>query len=517
MPGLKNNAPSPTALFGSLRALNYSVESSIADIVDNSVSANAARIAVDFTWNNGNPTLEISDDGDGMSESKLVSALRLAGDGPDMERNETDLGRFGLGLKTASIAHCRRFTVSTIQKNNLTNAGWDLDLLEKSDSWEMTTDSKQTQQRHRQKIGGKSGTVVMWQNFDRLLGSVDTDEKEDVFNQAAERTFEHLGMVFSRFLLRKHSPIVITVNEVAVRAWDPALSHLEENWPQLKELRLVLNPEWAGTTEIKISSFVLPREEEFPDKDTHKHAGLGRWNSLQGFFVYRADRLIYDGGYLGLGIELEEHAKLGRIVIDIPNSRDHEWALNVTKEALRPPRSLEPTLRRVAKLNRKEANRRYRKRATTRTRRRKENELSLVWSAPNQARGIGKYVVNRSHPMIAELQAMLNSEHLRRFKALITLIERSLPIEHIAQLAVEEAKNFSTEFNTEDTRDQKIVLEMVEELIEGYLDLGYSDTEILKTFHTTAPFNEFSHEIEELLETARDRRSGDENSSHESG
>ena len=127
--------PRPAALVESLRAFPYSTPSAVADLIDNSIAANASVIRIFTSWNEGNPIVELVDDGDGMSESKLIEALRFAGAGPSSDRGPQDLGRFGLGLKTASLSQCSRLTVTTIKDGSISNMGWDVEELRASGKW----------------------------------------------------------------------------------------------------------------------------------------------------------------------------------------------------------------------------------------------------------------------------------------------------------------------------------------------------------------------------------------------
>jgi len=479
--------------------LNYSVESSIADLVDNSITAGANAIWISFRWNSGDPVIEIRDDGSGMNADRLAFALRLAGDGPQALRDERDLGRFGLGLKTASIAHCRRLTVTSSSDGEISNLGWDLDELCSGQSrgrWSMTRDPAQIVAEHVERLGGANGTIVRWRNFDYLLGGADPADREDVFNQAADRTSAHLGMTFSRFLLRASNPLRIECNGREVELWDPSLEHLAAVWPEIRTKREDLPVAYGPDNKTRIQATVLPRRDEFPSEEMFHAAGRNRWNSLQGFFVYRNDRLIYDGGDLGLGFEAEEHSKLGRVIVDIPNSDDSDWALNVTKEALRPPRNLEAHLKTSIRTARQKARARYRRRGP-RTVPPKRTPTASVWTAPDLSKGAGRYKVNLRHPAIKALEDQLDEQAWRTFKLVIKLVEQSLPIEHIAQLRTEEASSFTSRLDVTSLRA------LIVQLIDDYRGAGQTEDQILNTLHNTQPFNGFPDVIEEEVERSR--------------
>ena len=131
-------APKPEAMINSLRAFGYDLSMAIADLVDNSIFAKAKNIAIDYDWNDGVPWIRISDDGLGMTEARLKEAMRLGSQSPLEERAKGDLGRFGLGLKTASFSQCKMLTVCTrTAKSGSAIRCWDLDHVRVSRKWEL--------------------------------------------------------------------------------------------------------------------------------------------------------------------------------------------------------------------------------------------------------------------------------------------------------------------------------------------------------------------------------------------
>lgn len=128
--------PVAASLAQSLRGLGYSLESAIADLLDNSISAGATNVWLTFEWSGSESVIMVEDNGFGMSEVRLVEAMRLGCMGPSAARQEDDLGRFGLGLKTASLSQCRRFTVCSWDKTGRhATRCWDLDVIEKHNDW----------------------------------------------------------------------------------------------------------------------------------------------------------------------------------------------------------------------------------------------------------------------------------------------------------------------------------------------------------------------------------------------
>jgi hypothetical protein len=103
--------PNPEFLIKSIAEQGYSLESSLADLMDNSVSANANKIEVLIKMEQEPFTLFLADNGNGMDEETLKASMQFPSNSPEKERNVSDLGRFGLGMKTASFSQTRCFTV----------------------------------------------------------------------------------------------------------------------------------------------------------------------------------------------------------------------------------------------------------------------------------------------------------------------------------------------------------------------------------------------------------------------
>ncbi len=134
--------PSAAALIEALRAFGYTVSTSIADLLDNSVAAGAKRIWIDFNWDGPNTHVTVLDDGYGMAEAVLRSAMKVGSKNPLEQRSPKDLGRFGLGLKTASFAQARSLTVASkiAERDSIAIRRWDLDFVEEVDEWVLRSD-----------------------------------------------------------------------------------------------------------------------------------------------------------------------------------------------------------------------------------------------------------------------------------------------------------------------------------------------------------------------------------------
>ncbi|MEV4975472.1 ATP-binding protein [Streptomyces scopuliridis] len=332
----------------SLRNLGYDLRHAVADIVDNSVSADATTVHVTVRFDGTRSWIRISDDGRGMDAETLSEAFRY---GSDREYNGTELGRFGFGLKSASTSQCRKMTV--VSRADTPGAALearqlDLDHIDEVDDWEifdLTPD--ELPEPTRAVLGEGSGTVVLWEGLDRVLRYQDPfggwAKKQLIAH--AEDIDQHLGMVFHRFLAGEvddREPLQITVNGTPVAAWDPfcraepSTSALQEEDMEVRSL--------DGHGIVRLRPFVLPNQNHFSSQAVWKRAsGPKGWNRQQGFYIYRAERLIQSGGWCRLRA-VDEHAKLARISLEFFPELDSAFGVNVAKASVTLPEELRKEL-----------------------------------------------------------------------------------------------------------------------------------------------------------------------------
>jgi hypothetical protein len=426
-PATERADPDAGALVESLRGLGYSLETALADLIDNSITANAKTIWVNFWWNGEASAILVEDDGEGMEPSRLSQAMRLGSQAPGLDRGPKDLGRFGLGLKTASMSQCRRFTVrtSSVSSNDTTTRCWDLDFIESSKDWlllkEVGADTEALLAKLRQHEG--HGTLVLWERLDRLVGAASREDNaaHGRFLEHIEQVVRHLGVVFHRFLEGKGG-LRIVVNGEPVLPWDPFLKgDSQELGSETLRFR---------DAEVTVKPYVLPHHSKIKKEVHEQAAGIHGWNASQGFYVYRAKRLLVAGDWLNLSFQKEEHAKLARIQVDLPNSMDQDWKLDVRKARARPPAVLRSDLKRIAKVTRERAVAVYRHRGKIIDR--VISVDSYVWHHKSKG-GMTFFELNRGHPLVAEL--MGEAEPTRtRVKRLLRLIEETVPIPTMALL-----------------------------------------------------------------------------------
>jgi hypothetical protein len=336
--------PSARRLINSLRDIGYDLPNAVSDIVDNSIAANASRIDLTFRFDGLRSSIVIADNGFGMAPAVLDEAMRY---GTKRGYGTDDLGRYGLGLKTASLSQCRSLTVASRQardRRRIAVRRWDLDEVLRSDRWEVLNISAARAAVELTKpIDHSPGTVVMWEGLDRILdySIPDGGFARRGFDALADEVRDHIAMVFHRFLAgeaRGRRRLQVTINGTAIAPWDP-FARDEPHTRALEPQRVTLNLD-GRRRDMLIRPHILPQQNRFSTAAAHaRAAGPSRWNRQQGLYFYRHDRLVQGGGWNRLRTT-DEHTKLARIAVDLPEDSEELLGLNVPKMRVNIPREL---------------------------------------------------------------------------------------------------------------------------------------------------------------------------------
>jgi hypothetical protein len=413
--------PFAPALVESMRAVGYSLESALADIIDNSVSAAARNIEIRFSPYN-DPYVAVVDDGLGMKASELVEAMRHGSRNPNDARTGMDLGRFGLGLKTASLSQARQLTVISLKNGALSGARWDLDVIADTQRWTLLLLGKEDIKSTHfvDELRKKShGTIVIWKLLDRLAdaeGSVELGLREGM-----TRVRQHLALVFHRFLSDevRSARITLTMNLDPVQPVDPFLTWHSAT-QQLPTQHILVNG-----ADIAVQPYILPHYTKLTPDELSLAGGEEGLRRQQGFYIYRSRRLIIWGTWFRLARQ-EELTKLARVRVDIPNSLDSLWTLDIKKSAASPPlevrRNLSSIIGRIAD----GSGRVYRFRG----RRTSGDKFVHMWDRREGRHGV-MYSLNREHPLFAAHLQSLDDLDRTAFSDLIATIEAMLPVEAI--------------------------------------------------------------------------------------
>lgn len=427
--------PRAPALIESLRGVGYTTEAAIADLVDNSISASSTTIWINFHWDGARSVITLLDDGTGLTEEELFAAMQLGSRDPRSERTPSDLGRFGLGMKTASFSQCRKLTVMAKRDGRTAAFRWDLDYVaDVAKDWKILVGPAQSSKHLVGLLDQVShGTLVVWENLDRLVGGAATNDQRahDAFLGVIERVAIHLSMVFHRFLDGNTPSLKILINGVdeanRLRPWDPFISGHPAT------IRRPASHLGAGETFTEIQAFVLPHRDKLSDREFGLAGGKDGWTAHQGFYVYRNRRMLVPGSWLGLASggrtwTQDEIYKLARIRLDISNASDFAWDIDIKKSRARPPEALKSRLRAVAIDARETARNVFAHRGRFGNQQADTN-LRNVWVTRRSGDSI-KYLVDREHPVTARALE-LSAGGTNAVEHMLRLLEETVPVQRI--------------------------------------------------------------------------------------
>jgi hypothetical protein len=307
-------------------------------------------VRVDAHFDGNESWIRIADDGCGMTAGELREAMRF---GTRRSYAEDDLGRFGLGLKSASLSQCRRLTVASRKTSigRLNLAQWDLDHIEETDRWEVLRPRARECRTATEPIRQSRGTSVLWEGLDRVTRYRVPDglRATSDFDRLIGEIRAHLAMTFHRYLsraTRSGRQVTVFLNGHRVEPWDPYATD-EPATTSLTVQRIRLNHNGARHS-VTVRPYILPTEAAFSSAASHRQAAGPRfWTKQQGFYVYRNDRLIQAGGWNRLRTQ-DEHTKLARIAVDCPPGAEEAFELNVSKTQVRIPAAIRSELAAIA-------------------------------------------------------------------------------------------------------------------------------------------------------------------------
>jgi len=401
----------------SLRAVGYSMHAALADLVDNSIAAGANTVAIECDPVAGH--LITIDDGVGMDDATLVAAMRFGSRDPRQARADTDLGRFGLGLKTASLSQCRRFSVVSMHGGEVSVARWDLDECERRGTWwlERPTLGDLPGDIVPRLEANSSGTAVVWERMDRLAAA--GRNATAAFERAMDEAADHLALAFHRFLAGEIAgPFDIRLNGRSLPHLDPFLSGHTRGQTLHDETF-----EIEGQS-VSVSPFVLPFPSRLKPGEIARAGGRETLKTAHGFYVYRGGRLVVPGGWFRI-VPADELVRLARVRVDVPVSLDHLWKVDIRKATAEPPPALRPHLRRIVGEVTARSRRVYTHKGTPKN----ERDRVPLWKRREGRDGEASWIVNREHPLVATM--LDQADQAGDVGRLLRLLEETLPIHDI--------------------------------------------------------------------------------------
>ncbi len=468
----KEVPPKASVLVESLRDIGYSLHTAISDVIDNSLTAGARTVELLAETHVESPIIGILDNGTGMTEAELLEAMRPGSRSPLDDRTAWDLGRFGLGLKTASFSQCRRLTVVTRRAGVTSCAVWDLDTVAVRDKWIVELPGSVETVPWSNRLAA-DGTLVVWQKLDRLVGADGRGDRRDLVRQLDE-TARHVEFVFHRFLSGREGRegrVEISLNGRELKPFDPFHSNHPATQHHQEE------PFVLAEREIRIQPVTLPHHDKVSKADWTRYGGPEGYVKNQGFYLYRNRRLIVHGTWFGLARQLEL-TKLCRVRIDMPSSLDAEWKIDVKKAWAQPPPPVRERLRRIIERIGVPSKRTY----TVRGSRLAANSRLPVWTRSQNKNRIS-YGLNIEHPLFIAFQDRLESTKVKQFRKLVALIVSTLPVEALyADVSASAESVVPTALSREDFK------EIVEATWSALREHGVSEPEAKTRMQSADPF-----------------------------
>lgn len=473
------NNPSPNILMNSMRSIGYSFKTALSDIIDNSISAKASHIFIESPINDDDIFISILDDGDGMKRNDLFNAMKY---GSDIHTySKFDLGRFGLGLKSASLSQCRVLTVASKINDEISAFRWDLDFVIKSKKWEcLELDKKEIDDLPNIKKLKKMnhGTLVIWQNFDTVYKKSGGHIREYLMDEIDE-AYSHLMLVFHRYLNRKKDKLHISINNDSLSGFDPFLEdHPKTDTKKPSELT------YNGET-IKIQTFILPHQNDLDVKDIEKIGGIESLRNGQGFYIYRNDRLIIHGTWFKLSSSNINHElyKYGRIKVDIPNSLDDMWEIDIKKQNAVIPKVVLNNLKKAVSTVCVRSKEKTAKRARLTL---EENDLK-IWNKSLSRNKNDNFYINPNSLFVKNFIDDFDDKDKTKILHFIEIISSSLPFDDIYNSIC----NKRNESNVSDDIISSIILEGVAQLKRIHL---VTQKPLKQCFEKLCSFEPFDNE-----------------------
>lgn len=477
MVSMEHVPPSPD-LFESMRSVGYDLVTALSDIVDNSIAASAKHVWIDFAAD-PKAFICVTDDGMGMSKDTVKTAMTLAGRGPSSSRSDSDLGRFGLGLKTASLSQARCFSVISSQAGEINGATWDLDVVKKQQQWSLQVcDGEEAARLLPAEIDFPvhHGTSVLWRNLDQIKTAYGLGRAE--LDVAMADCMDWLGFVFHRFL--ESGGLSIFINKKKVEPKDPFLEGNRRS--HRSPTQSFRGPHDAS---VQVTAVALPHVNTLSRAQRSKlfEKEGQKLRETQGFYIYRAQRLITWGTWFNI-VPKSEQTKLVRIAVEIPTTLDDQWALDIKKARVYPPKWLKDELRRFVPAMSKPGQRTI----TYRGRRSTENDEGLLWNEIED-RGAFRYEVNLDHPLVHQAMERMGQYDQDSVRDLLSMCALAFPVER-AVLRINGDQKMQSASDREDSR--KLVESQAYKYWDALRSLHWDKETFVDSMLSIEPFTLYS-------------------------
>lgn len=491
--GKKTHEKTPHAkmLLIALRSVGYTNETAIADILDNSVSGAATEIELYFDWDNRR--MIIADNGFGMDYQELMDAMEIGSADPNEMRPSEDLGRFGLGMKTAAFSMAKNLLVISKKNSIVSNAEWNLDTVADKDEWRISEyDASEMSvilesvNPYTQYNNWEQGTLIIISELDRLIDEANIEKSKKNFYKMIRKIKSHIAITFHRFM--EEDELKISVNGNEIEPWNPF-------WIQSPStMELAREELFDGKNEVIVEPYILPHKNKFNSEDEYKDAaGAKDWRGHQGFYVYRNRRLLVYGTWFGK-FKKEPAYNLARIKLDMSADSDFEWNIDIKKSKATLPVAIEEQITQIAYLAIEKSVAVYNSRGVYNRKNTANNtSLKYVWEQRKNISGNYMFYLNKKHPMLLKILSEMDENAQKELKTYLSLIESYSPT--MLSGVMEKETDF---FVTEEEKQKEIL--NIQEKIRIYRMLQYDDAEIYDTLYDSPEYLYLREDLKKIIE-----------------
>ena len=488
---IHEKTPHAKMLLVALRSVGYTNETAIADIMDNSVSGAATEVELYFDWDNRR--IIIADNGLGMNYHELMDAMEIGSADPNKMRPSEDLGRFGLGMKTASFSMAKNLLVVSKKDSVVSNAEWNLDTVASEDKWEiseydesemsMILESIDTYTRYN---NWEQGTLIIISELDRLIDEANIEKSKKNFYKMIRNIKSHIAITFHRFM--EEDELKISVNGNPIKPWNPFWIKSPATMELAKEEL------FDGKNEVIVEPYILPHKNKYnSEEEFNEAAGIKDWRGHQGFYVYRNRRLLVYGTWFGK-FKKEPAYNLARIKLDMNADSDFEWDIDIKKSKATLPVAIEEQITQIAYLAIEKSIAVYSSRGVYNRKNTANNtSLKYVWEQRKNISGNYMFYLNKKHPMLLKILSGIDEDAQKELKTYLSLIESYSPT------MLSGVMDKGTDFVVSD-EDKQIEILNIQEKIRIYRMLQYDDIEIYDTLYDSPEYLYLRDDLKRIIE-----------------
>lgn len=487
-----DSTPKAKGLIISFRSMGYTIETALADLIDNCIAASATKIQIYFDWTT--QKIYIFDNGKGMGKEELIEAMDLASGDPVLLRQSSDLGRFGMGMKTASFSMGRNLLVVSKKDNLISNAFWDIDYVIQEGKWQTLSWDEKTIDVLIKSLPTSfemcfegSGTLIVISNLDKLIDNDNLEKSKKIFYETIENVKKHISLHFHRFI--EEDNLEIYLNDNCIDPWNPfQVSNVATQELPVEEYNL-------HGKQVRIEPYILPHETKFISENDFENAGGSDWNRYQGFYVYRNRRLIEYGTWFRK-LKKEPAYRLARIKLDITSESDLDWNIDILKSKVKLPSYLRDIVVRIASETSRLSVKIYNSRGTyTKKKKDNNNDLVYVWEQKKNSNGNYSFYLNKKHPLFKKLLENNSDENNAILKVYLKLVENYVPsmMPGIApQFSEDKKDNISNDLKSIDIME-------IKEYTANFRQVGIGDEEIIKLLKEMKQYVYLRNEIPDIV------------------